>query len=75
MAGLDRAAIHALASAGLSAVVHVCRDRRGRRRVQGVHVIDRIDTGLRVLPAVEFGDTVKVYAEAERLADLGVRTG
>ena len=75
MAGLNRVAIHALASAGLSAVVHVCRDRRGRRRVQGVHVIDRIDTGLRVLPAVEFGDTVEVYAEAERLVNLGVRTG
>jgi pilus assembly protein CpaF len=40
-AGLDRAAVHALIGAGLDAVVHLDRNRAGRRFVSGVHTFIR----------------------------------
>lgn len=40
-AGLDRAAVHALVGAGLDAVIHVGRDRGGRRHVAGIHTVVR----------------------------------
>ena len=39
-AGIPRDALHALATAGLDAIVHVARDDHGRRRVLGVHPVE-----------------------------------
>jgi pilus assembly protein CpaF len=75
MAGLDRAATHALARTGLSAIVHVTRDRHGLRRVQGIHVMEHGSTGTRVLPAVEFDGSVRLHPAAQQLAARGVDIG
>ena len=40
-AGVPRDALHALASAGLDAIVHVERDTSGRRHVAGIHAVER----------------------------------
>lgn len=40
-AGLDRAAVHALVGAGLDVVIHVGRDRTGRRHLAGIHTVTR----------------------------------
>lgn len=50
-AGLDRHAVHALAFAGLQAVIHLHRHPSGERVVDGVHVLERDDTGLVVAGA------------------------
>ncbi|MEV3990057.1 TadA family conjugal transfer-associated ATPase [Streptomyces sp. NPDC049837] len=55
-AGLDRAALHSQVAAGLSAVVHLARDRAGRRRIAEVHVLERDVRGLVVtVPALRWG--------------------
>ncbi|GGU29725.1 TadA family conjugal transfer-associated ATPase [Streptomyces lavendofoliae] len=55
-AGLDRAALHSQVAAGLSVVVHLARDRAGRRRVAEAHVLDRDARGLVVtVPALRWG--------------------
>jgi pilus assembly protein CpaF len=46
MAGLDRFAVHALAAAGIDAVLQLERGIDGERRLTGVHVLERADTGL-----------------------------
>jgi pilus assembly protein CpaF len=46
MAGLDRFAVHALAAAGIDAVLHLERGFDGQRRLTGVHALERDDTGL-----------------------------
>lgn len=52
-AGLDRAALHSQLAAALSVVVHLARDRTGRRRVAEIHVLERGRDGLvRTVPAV-----------------------
>ncbi|GAA2483982.1 TadA family conjugal transfer-associated ATPase [Streptomyces thermolineatus] len=54
-AGLDRAALHSQLAAALAAVVHLVRDRDGRRRVAEVHVLERQASGLvTTLPAAVF---------------------
>ncbi|MBI0379744.1 TadA family conjugal transfer-associated ATPase [Streptomyces albiflaviniger] len=45
-AGLDRAALHSQLAAALSVVVHLVRDRAGRRRIAELHVLDRDRAGL-----------------------------
>jgi pilus assembly protein CpaF len=40
-AGLDRVALHSQLAAALSVVVHLVRDRAGRRRVAEIHVLER----------------------------------
>jgi pilus assembly protein CpaF len=45
-AGLDRAALHSQLAAALSVVVHLVRDRAGRRRVAEIHVLERGRDGL-----------------------------
>lgn len=53
VAGLDRTALHALASVGLDAIVHLARDARGVRHVESVHVCGRGETGdLATTPAL-----------------------
>ncbi|MFJ9807731.1 TadA family conjugal transfer-associated ATPase [Streptomyces sp. NPDC101158] len=54
-AGLDRAALHSQLGAGLSAVLHLVRDRAGRRRIAEVHVLERDRDGLVVtVPALSW---------------------
>ncbi|MCQ9706347.1 TadA family conjugal transfer-associated ATPase [Streptomyces sp. BSP1] len=55
-AGLDRAALHSQVAAALSVVLHLARDRDGRRRLAAVHVLAREATGLVVtVPALRWG--------------------
>ncbi|AGI89077.1 TadA family conjugal transfer-associated ATPase [Streptomyces albidoflavus] len=55
-AGLDRAALHSQVAAALSAVLHLARDRDGRRRLAAIHVLARESTGLVVtVPALRWG--------------------
>ncbi|MEU0670581.1 TadA family conjugal transfer-associated ATPase [Streptomyces lavendulocolor] len=76
-AGLDRAALHSQVAAGLSVVVHLARDRAGRRRVTEVHVLDRDERGLVVtVPALRWAAEGFRYERGwERLRSLigGVR--
>ena len=52
-AGLDRAALHSQLAAALDVVVHLVRDRRGRRRIAEIHVLERDREGLvTTVPAV-----------------------
>ncbi|PKV86991.1 TadA family conjugal transfer-associated ATPase [Streptomyces sp. TLI_146] len=55
-AGLDRAALHSQLVAALSVVLHLVRDRAGRRRVAEVRVLERDAAGLVVaVPALRWG--------------------
>ncbi|MER5768109.1 TadA family conjugal transfer-associated ATPase [Streptomyces sp. NPDC001985] len=55
-AGLDRAALHSQLAAALSVVIHLARDRDGRRRLAEVHVLERDAAGLvRTVPALRWG--------------------
>ncbi|RFU88340.1 secretion protein [Streptomyces triticagri] len=55
-AGLDRAALHSQLAAALSVVLHLDRDRSGRRRVAEVRVLERGGDGLvRAVPALRWG--------------------
>ena len=52
-AGLDRLAVHALVAAGLDAVVHLQRDSKGKRVVEGIYVLSRgADQLVRAVPAL-----------------------
>ena len=48
-AGLDRAAVHSQVAAALDVLVHLRRDRDGRRQVTGLAVLDRDGDGLVVV--------------------------
>ncbi|MCX5381702.1 TadA family conjugal transfer-associated ATPase [Streptomyces sp. NBC_00083] len=55
-AGLDRAALHSQVAAALSVVLHLARDREGRRRIAEVRVLERDPAGLvRTVPALRWG--------------------
>ncbi|MBN3932996.1 TadA family conjugal transfer-associated ATPase [Streptomyces verrucosisporus] len=55
-AGLDRTALHSQLAAALSVVVHLLRDRRGRRRIAEIHVLEQDRYGLVVtVPAAVWG--------------------
>lgn len=55
-AGLDRTALHSQLAAALSVVVHLVRDRRGRRRIAEIHVLEQDRYGLVVtVPAAVWG--------------------
>ncbi|MGW8746848.1 TadA family conjugal transfer-associated ATPase [Streptomyces sp. NPDC055794] len=71
-AGLDRAALHSQLAAALSVVLHLVRDRTGKRRIAEVHVLERDPSGLvRTVPALRWG-TASFVAERgwERLREL-----
>ncbi|MFI7338882.1 TadA family conjugal transfer-associated ATPase [Streptomyces sp. NPDC050085] len=56
-AGLDRAALHSQLAAAVSVVLHLVRDRGGRRRVAQVHVLERDAAGwVRAVSALEWGE-------------------
>lgn len=71
-AGLDRAALHSQLAAALSVVLHLVRDRDGRRRIAEVHVLERDESGLVVtVPALRWGTEAFVYERGwERLRGL-----
>ncbi|MFC5145120.1 TadA family conjugal transfer-associated ATPase [Streptomyces aureoversilis] len=76
-AGLDRAALHSQLAAGLSVVIHLVRERSGRRRVAEVHVLERDGAGfVTTVPAAVWG--AAGFQEARgwaRLAELCERGG
>lgn len=79
-AGLDRAALHSQLAAALSVVIHLVRDRAGRRRIAEVHVLERDPSGLVVtVPALRWGEKEFVRERGwERLNSLlvnGERSG
>ncbi|MCF3100437.1 TadA family conjugal transfer-associated ATPase [Streptomyces roseoverticillatus] len=76
-AGLDRAALHSQLAAGLSVVIHLVRERGGRRRVAEVHVLDRDPAGfVTTVPAVVWGsDGFQRERGWPRLAGLCERGG
>lgn len=55
-AGLGRDALHSQVHAGLDAVVHLVRDRGGQRRVDAVHVLERVGDLVESRPALWFRD-------------------
>lgn len=71
-AGLDRAALHSQLAAALSVVLHLVRDRAGRRRIAEVHVLERDASGLVVtVPALRWGAETFTYERGwERLRGL-----
>ncbi len=71
-AGLDRAALHSQLAAALSVVLHLVRDRAGRRRIAEVHVLERDASGLVVtVPALRWGEDAFAYERGwERLREL-----
>ncbi|MBB5120502.1 hypothetical protein AF335_11275 [Streptomyces eurocidicus] len=76
-AGLDRAALHSQLAAGLSVVIHLVRERGGRRRVAEIHVLDRGETGfVSTVPAAMWGPRGFERARGwARLAELCERGG
>ncbi|MFJ2555532.1 MULTISPECIES: TadA family conjugal transfer-associated ATPase [unclassified Streptomyces] len=61
-AGLDRTALHSQLAAALSVVIHLVRDRDGRRRLAEVHVLERDGSGLVVpVPALRWGVDAFAY--------------
>lgn len=77
-AGLPREALHSQLAAALSVVLHLVRDRdSGRRRIAGVHVLDRDGAGLvRTVPAARWSP--RGFTEEPgwpRLAELCERGG
>ncbi|MEW2299170.1 TadA family conjugal transfer-associated ATPase [Streptomyces sp. NPDC006655] len=71
-AGLDRAALHSQVAAALAVVLHLARDRAGRRRITEVHVLERDPSGLvRTVPALRWGtDAFARERGWERLREL-----
>jgi pilus assembly protein CpaF len=77
-ARMDRAALHSQVAAGVDAVVHLERDRSGRRRVAEVCVLHVAGDGLvRTVPALEFvdGDIVMSAGAAQLRRRLGLSQG
>lgn len=71
-AGLDRAALHSQLAAALSVVLHLVRDRTGRRRIAEVRVLERDSSGLvRTVPALRWDAEAFAYERGwERLREL-----
>ncbi|WP_425832211.1 TadA family conjugal transfer-associated ATPase [Streptomyces fractus] len=69
-AGLDRAALHSQLAAAVSVVLHLVRDRAGRRRIAQVQVLERDAEGwVRAVPALEWGE--RGFVEGAGWARLG----
>ena len=70
-AGLDRAAVHAQIAAGLDVVIHLARDRDGRRRWRSVSVAERRRGWTELVDALTWsgpGSPIEVGPGLERLA-------
>lgn len=76
-AGLDRAALHSQLAAALDVVLHLVRDRSGRRRISEIHVLERDRQGLvtTVPAAVWRSDGFVAGRGSERLQELCLRGG
>ncbi|WP_238431353.1 TadA family conjugal transfer-associated ATPase [Streptomyces cavernae] len=75
-AGLDRAALHSQLAAALSVVLHLVRDRAGRRRIAQVHVLERDASGLVVtVPALRWGARAFVRERGWERLQVLLRTG
>ncbi|MEU1697063.1 ATPase, T2SS/T4P/T4SS family, partial [Streptomyces hirsutus] len=76
-AGLDRFGLHSQLAAALSVVLHLVRDRTGRRRIAEVHVLERDPSGLvRTVPALRWSPDAFVPERGwERLRELLRNTG
>ncbi|MET7314641.1 TadA family conjugal transfer-associated ATPase [Streptomyces thermoviolaceus] len=77
-AGLDRAALHSQLAAALSVVLHLVRDRTGRRRIDEVRVLERDASGLvRTVPALRWAPEAFLPQRGwQRLRELlGARGG
>ncbi|MFK8848128.1 TadA family conjugal transfer-associated ATPase [Streptomyces sp. Ac-502] len=76
-AGLDRAALHSQVAAALSVLLHLVRDRDGRRRLARVDVLERDRDGFVVtVPAAVWGpDGFQQAAGWPRLTELCERGG
>jgi pilus assembly protein CpaF len=76
-AGLPQAAVHSQLASAVDVVVHLGRDREGRRRVQEIGCLVRRDGGpVRVESAVSFdAGGAREHEGAARLADLLRRRG
>lgn len=73
-AGLGREALHSQVAAGLDAVVHIERDRHGRRRIAGIHTLARTVQGyVEAVEAVHFSDAGVTFGVGHHL--LGQRLG
>lgn len=78
-AGLDRDAVHALLGAGIDAVVHLQRDRAGRRSVQALHALQADASGrVHTIAAVDCAPGAPLLGPGApmllaRLADRGIR--
>ncbi|MFM9372348.1 TadA family conjugal transfer-associated ATPase [Streptomyces sp. Da 82-17] len=63
-AGLDRAALHSQLAAAVQVVLHLVRDRAGRRRIAEVCVLERDAAGLVVAePALRWGPEAFTYEQ------------
>ncbi|MFJ4848959.1 TadA family conjugal transfer-associated ATPase [Streptomyces sp. NPDC088733] len=72
VAGLDRAALHSQLAAALSVVVHLVRDRSGRRRVAEVHVLERGADGIvGTVPALRDGERGTGWPRLAALCERG----
>lgn len=71
-AGLNRAAAHSQMAAAIDVVVHLARDRSGRRQINEIGVLSRDSTGTAcVIPAVVFEDgEVRLGPAIEELRTL-----
>jgi pilus assembly protein CpaF len=77
-AGLPRAAVHAQAVAALDAVVHLGRDRSGRRRIANIDLLSRSASGeMEVVPGLEIGgdDEIRRGSGATALDALVAEAG
>jgi pilus assembly protein CpaF len=75
-AGLGREALHSQLAAGVEAVVHLARDRRGQRRVESVAVLHRDGDGwVRVAPALAMDASAVVAGPGLRSLRARVAVG
>ncbi len=55
LAGLDRAALHSQLAAAIDVVLHLARDRQGRRRMREIAVLERDGAGLVTVAPADAG--------------------
>jgi pilus assembly protein CpaF len=68
LGGLPHAAVSRLVASAVQTVVHLERDRAGRRRLTTVAVVEHTDSGVTVVPAFT------VTPDGEARPDLGATT-
>jgi len=74
-AGLDRVAVHAQIAAGLDVVLHLVRDRDGRRRWSSLSVAERVDGFTVLVDAVAWPDPAAPIVRGAGFERLRSRLG